>query len=137
MTSPYVIVSPNCRIVVKSNYFIHALKTSGAFLYLKVLLEYILGSPLERHPWTLLSLETVALLKGHERQWCMLPYTYTVVGTTMLISQLRRRGPPQWLSGRAFGSHAGVRGLNPGGSRFKSLKQVVTATQPKSTISGR
>ena len=74
MTSPYVIVSPNCRIVVKSNYFIHSLKTSGAFLYLKFLLEYILGSPLERHPWTLLSLETVALLKGHERQWKVSSY---------------------------------------------------------------
>lgn len=74
MTSSYVIVSPNCRIVVKSNYFIYSLKTSGAFLYLKVLLEYILDSPLERHPWKLLSLETVAPLKGHQRQWKVSSY---------------------------------------------------------------
>ena len=56
------------------HYFIHSLKTSGAFIYLKVLLEYILGSPLERHPWKRLSLETVAPLKGHERQWKVSSY---------------------------------------------------------------
>ena len=38
--------------------------------------------------------------------------------------------PPRWLSGRAFASCAGDRGLIPGRDRPKSLKQVVTAPLP-------